>query len=118
MAATRNKNSTGNYNLERRDTLLQRHYETNPIYAVPTLEAFPTLGIRPTHMSRDTFTNNGNGIDIESRLFGINSTNLVQPEAPLQPSFKTLPDISFFELLPLIMPKPMVIESRQRPYPI
>lgn len=116
MAATRNKNSLGNYTLEVRDTMLQRTYEVNPLYAMPTLEAFPTLGIRPTHMSRDTFADNG--IDIESSLFGINSTNLVQPETPVRPQLKTLPDISFFNRLPLIMPNPLVMEHHQRPYPI
>ena len=116
MAATRNKNSPGNYYLEVRDTLLQRVYEVNPIYAMPTLEAFPTLGYRPTHMSRDSLASNG--IDIESSLFGINSTNLVQPETAVRPQLKTLPDVTFFKTLPLIMPKPLVMENSQRPYPI
>ena len=77
MSSTRSKNTSGNYYLEQRDTALLVNYDHYKLYANPTIEAFPTLGIRPTHMSRDTLAYNG--IDIESALFGINSTNLVPP---------------------------------------
>ena len=79
-------------------------------------DALPTLGYRPTYMSRESFSNNS--VDIESALFGINSTNLVTPQAPVVPELKKLPECTFFDRLPLIMPTPLVIEKNQRPFPI
>jgi hypothetical protein len=67
-------------------------------------------------MSRETFAKNA--IDIESALFGINATNLVNPQKPVTLDLKTLPDIAFFERLPVVMPLPLVVENHQRPYPI
>jgi hypothetical protein len=116
MAATRNKNTAGNFTLHQRDMSLARNYDSYTHYAVPVSQAMPTIGIRPTHMSRETFAENA--IDIESSLFGINSTNLVSPQAPVQPQLKTIPSIAFFERLPVIMPLPLVVEKDQRPYPI
>ena len=116
MAATRNKNTIGNFTLHTRDMALAREYDQYTHYAVPVSTAFPTLGIRPTHMSRETFANNA--IDIESALFGINATNLVNPQKPLDPQLKTVPDIAFFDRLAIVMPLPLVVEKNQRPYPI
>ena len=37
-----------------------------------------------------------NGVDVESALFGINSTNLVNPQAPVNANVKIC-DVAFFE---------------------
>ena len=39
-------------------------------------------------MARDALS--GNAIDTESQLFGIGSTNLVEPQMPIRPDVKTL----------------------------
>jgi hypothetical protein len=116
MASTRNNNTPGNYNLEQTKYYSTRNYETfvNSQYGMAYNPALPTFGINPTHMPRETFS--ANSVDVESALFGINSTNLVSPQKPVNPELKTIPTISFFERLPLLMPNPLVIENKQRPY--
>ena len=116
MASTRNNNTPGNYNLEQTKYYSTRKYESfvNSQYGMAYKPALSTLGINPTHMPRETFSNNS--VDVESALFGINSTNLVSPQKPVNPELKTIPTISFFERMPLFMPNPLVIENKQRPY--
>jgi hypothetical protein len=118
MTSTRNKNTPGNYYLEQRDFTLARDYELykHSQYGAAYKNALPCLGFNPSHMPRDNFAYNP--IEIESALFGINSTNLVKPQAPVQAEMKTLPTLKYFNTLPLIMPLPLVVEQKQRPYPI
>jgi hypothetical protein len=116
MASTRNNNTPGNYNLEQTKYYSTRNYETfvNSQYGMAYNPALPTFGINPTHMPRETFSSNP--VDVESALFGINSTNLVSPQKPVNPELKTIPTVCLFEKVPLIMPKPLVVENKQRPY--
>ena len=118
MTSTRNKNTDGNYYLEQRGYALSRDYETykysqsGKAYNV----ALPCLGFNPSHMPRGTLSYNP--VEIESALFGINSTNLVQAQPPLKPMLKTIPEFSYFETLKMQMPNPLVIENGQRPFPV
>ena len=57
-----------------------------------------------------------NPIDIESFLFGINSTNLVKPEPILHPKLNQLPVLNIYPDKETIMPLPLVIE-KNRPFP-
>ena len=118
MASTRNKNMPNDYKLEQCQNTLANNYELykHSQYGKAYTNALPCLGFNPSHMPRQTFASNA--IDIESALFGINATNLVKPQAPVKPEIKTLPLIKYFDVLPLIMPAPLVIENKQRPYPI
>ena len=118
MASTQNRNTKSDYCLEQRqNTGIFTHitYE-NAQNGRAYTNALPTLGYRPTYMSRESFSKNS--VDIESALFGINSTNLVTPQAPVVPELKKLPECTFFDRIPLIMPTPLVIEKNQRPFPI
>ena len=118
MASTRNINSRGDYGLE------QNYYGLGRVYTDYKYSAqgcayqpsIPTIGITPGRMARNTLSNNP--IDIESGLFGINSTNLVNPQKPITPDLKRIPTSVFFDRLPINMPNPLVIEHNQRPYPI
>jgi hypothetical protein len=74
------------------------------------------MGIIPSQMPRDILSRNS--VDIESALFGINSANLVETQAPVVPQLITLPVISFFGRMQLIMPDPLVVEKFQRPFPV
>ena len=116
MTATRNKNTTGNYTLEQQSLSLARDYESyeHAAAGAPFKAAMPSYGVLPSKMSYDNFSTNA--IDIESFLRGTNSTNLVTPRKPLQPVLKTLPEVQYFNILPLIMPLPLTIENKQRPY--
>jgi hypothetical protein len=121
MASTRNKNTCGDYYLERQqDTIIMdnRLYENRRL-AYHT--AFPDAGINVGHMPNTVLSNNAT--DLESSLFGIGSTNLTQ--APLKETdaphrnphqwLKKLPSVAFFERMPVYMPEPLVIEKNQRP---
>ena len=55
---------------------------------------------------------------IESGLFGINSTNLVNPQPNTIAYVNDMPEISFFPRKPVYMPKTLVIPMNQRPFPI
>ena len=76
--------------------------------------AVPCVGITRSHMPRDAFSYNP--VEIETTLFGINSTNLVQPSKPACPELKQLQFVPFFDRQQVILPEPLVIEANQRPF--
>ena len=118
MASTRNKNTTSDYCLEQKqNTHIFGYTEyNNSQYGNAYYNALPTVGITPSHMPRQAFSKNS--VDIESALFGINSTNLVTPQAPVVPKLVQLPEVAYFERLPFVLPNPLVVENNQRPFPI
>ena len=118
MASTRNNNTKGNYCLQQRSYKLSREYTDykNSQYGQAYSTAIPCLGITPSHMPWNTLSNNP--VEIESALWGINSTNLVDPQPPVKPELKTVKMEPFFETTPLIMPKPLKVNKYQRPFPI
>ena len=118
MASTRNINTPSDYCLQQRsykDSLKYNEYE-NSQAGRAYHNALPCMGITPSHMPREAFSKNS--VEIESSLFGINSTNLVTPQQPVVPHLKTLPEVSYFERLPMYMPEHLVVETDQRPFPI
>ena len=118
MASTRNKNCAADYQLQQNVHVQSRLYneytysQTGRAYS----NALPDVGIMPSNMPRCAFSNNS--VDIESALKGINSTNLVNPQAPTVPQLKQLPNVAFFDRMACVLPKPLAIEKNQRPYPI
>lgn len=116
MASTRNKNTNGNYVVEQRMNMLSQRYNTNPFYGKTYADVIPTVGIMPSRMPRDSLSHNP--IETESMLFGINSTNLVNPSSQPKNLPKKLPEKAFFDRIPIIMPTPLIIEDNQRPLPM
>lgn len=118
MSSTRSKNTEGNYCLQQRQYGESRDYTSYEYgYAGKAYRpALPCVGITPSHMAREVFSYNS--VDIESALKGINSTNLVKPQPPVTPELKTLPSISYFDRMPLIMPKEFKLLEGQRPFPL
>ena len=118
MASTRNKNTKGDYFLEQRYNDLANMYSIykHSQYGCAYNPSLPELGLVPSKMSNSIFSENA--VDIESGLFGINSTNLVK-EAPIcVPNWKTpIPTKSYFERIPIIMPTPLVVIKDQRHCP-
>ena len=117
MASTRNKNTSSDYTLEQkvnadtRDNNLYLHSSAGR----PITECIPSIGYTPSHMSRDALANNP--IDIESSLYGIGSSNLVNPCEAVNPSIRNLDFKDFFNRPnATIMPLPMVYNNNQRPY--
>lgn len=111
MASTRNKNTNSNYCLEQRMNTSQYDYKN--LYGQAYTNHLPTIGFNPSHLPRDVLAHNP--IDIESQLFGINSTNLVTPQQPIKPELITLPEQSFFKRADIIMPQPFYSDKTQRP---
>lgn len=115
MASTRNINTKGNYRLEIERDQQYLNYETyaNSQNGEAYKTTLPALGYNPSHMPRQVFSHNS--IDIESALFGINSTNMVTPQAPVVPQMKTIKTVEVFKTPKLIMPKEFNPEKNQRP---
>jgi hypothetical protein len=118
MASTRNINTKGDYSLEQDYYGLGRIYNNymHSAQGCAFQPSIPTIGITPDRMPRDTLSKNS--VDIESMLRGIGSTNLVVPQKPIIPQLKKVPTSVFFDRLIVHMPKPLVVEKDQRPYPI
>ena len=117
MASTRNKNTIGNYRLEQAQYKGNEEYNMykNSQHGEAVHTHMPGLGLLPGQLPRDKLSHNP--IQIESFLFGINSTNLVNPEPCLVPELNRLSVVNAYEpqSTSVIMPLPLVIE-RNRPF--
>jgi hypothetical protein len=118
MASTRNLNTLGNYNLEQKQYRDMETYTLYPNsqYGAAYSTMLPGNGVNPGQVPWNKLSNNA--VQIESFLFGINSTNLVQAQAPLVPELKKLETANFFERTPVFIPEPLVVEKSQRPFPV
>lgn len=118
MASTRNRNTPGNYCLE------QRQYKQSVTYTL-----YPNSQYGAAYNTR--LAGNGllsgqipwnklsyNAPDTESFLFGINSTNLVNPAPCFVPEPVKLNSANIFDKDATLIPEPLVIEKNQRPFPI
>ena len=119
MASTRNKNTQNDYCLEQESyvrNIRYNLYENSSYGTTGGTSAFPCVGTNMGKMPRDVLSQNP--VDIESRLFGINSTNLVKPKPNIIANVNKLPELSFFARNEVYMPIPLVIKTDQRPFPI
>ena len=117
MASTRNNNTPGNY-CQQQSAYAHARHET--IYKHSAYgEAYDTKwagnGLNPGQLPWNTMSENAP--DIQSFLFGINSTNLVTPQPALVPEIKTMQSVNVFEKGPTFIPQPLVVEKGQRPLP-
>jgi hypothetical protein len=118
MASTRNRNTPGNYCLE------QRQYEHSSGYTLyPNSQygaAYNTRlagnGLLPAQIPWNKLSYNA--ADTESFLFGINSTNLVNPAPCFVPEITKLDSVNIYDKAPTLMPEPLVMEKNQRPFPV
>ena len=118
MASTRNKNTNTNYCIQQRqfqDNMLYNTY-THSQWGESYTTHLPTYGLNTPNLPRDKLSSNP--IETESYLFGINSTNLVNPAPAVVPQLKTLRGTKFFDRLPLVMPKDFVVPTDQRAFPV
>ena len=119
MTSTRNRNTLIDYKLE---TKINSQINEHSLYlhsanGRPISECIPSVGYTPSHMSNYALSNNP--VDIESNLFGIGSTNLISQNKPVEPSLKNLNFVDYFERnKTVIMPYPMVLNKKERPFPI
>lgn len=117
MASTRNKNTPGDYYVQQKSYIQQVQYSTNREYAIASPTLLAGSGLIQGRVPDTELAGNPN--DIESFLFGIGSTNLVNPQAPVKPDIKKLNTLSIVDRkVPLIMPRDLIIEGDQRPFPV
>jgi hypothetical protein len=118
MASTRNKNTSGNYCLEQREYKEFSNYTLYPNsqYGTAYNTRLAGNGLNPGQIPWNKLSYNA--ADIESFLFGVNSTNLVNPAPIFVPELAKIDSVNIYEKSSILMPEPLVIEKNQRPYPI
>jgi hypothetical protein len=113
MASTRNLNTKSDYLLEKRmnaDIIQQRLYDG---FGVNSQPGFFRDGVNPSRMDSSHFSSNST--DVESMLRGIRSTNLEGPSFQPTPMFKKMGELTYFDKLPMIMPKTYYHSTVERP---
>lgn len=118
MASTRNRNTPGNHCLEERQYANSRNYTLyqNSQYGSAYNTKLPGNGLLPAQIPWNKLSYNA--ADTESFLFGINSTNLVNPAPCFVPEPVKLNSANIFDKGAILMPEPLVIQKNQRPFPI
>lgn len=114
MASTRNRNTPGDYKMEKGAYIKTCDYNTYTSYGVPTESYFPGVGIAGAKMARTELAYNS--CDIESSLFGIGSANLETPQPRVIPNIRQPKSLNFADRLPMFMPQPLEVDTAiQRP---
>ena len=117
MASTRNINTRGNYCLQ------QRQYQESEKHLLYQNSAggfaydtrLPGDGLLPGQIPNSKLSQNS--INIESFLFGINSTNLVNPQPILVPELNNLQSANIYNKEKTLMPEPLIVDKYKRPFP-
>ena len=117
MSSTRNRNTPGNYCMEQKE---YKQFETytmypNSQYGAAVNTRFAGNGLLPAQITWNKLSYNA--ADTESFLFGINSTNLVNPAPTFVPEITQISSVNIYEKGPVFIPEPLVIEKNQRPFP-
>ena len=116
MASTRMKNAPNTY--KREMSSYNKYYESNTYVGkiLHNQNYTPGLGMNYPTIPNGINTNvlSTNGADIESSLFGIGSTNLVQPKPKVNPSINKRKYCKWFSRNNVFLPAPLVIEKSQR----
>lgn len=118
MSSTRNRNTPGNFCLEQRQFKNFESYTLYPNsqYGAAYNTRLPGNGLLPGQIPWNKLSYNA--ADTESFLFGINSTNLVNPASCFIPEVTRLNSENIYEKTPIFIPEPLVIEKNQRPFPV
>jgi hypothetical protein len=118
MASTRNRNTPGNYYVEQRQHKESETYTLyeNSQYGAAYTTQLPGNGLLPAQIPWNKLSYNA--ADTESFLFGINSTNLVNPAPCFIPEITPLHTANIYQKKPVFLPEPLVIEKKQRPFPV
>jgi len=113
MASTRNKNSPGDYKLEKKGNMDQAAYTTYVSSTIADPTYFPGDGLGGARMG--TMKLSDNWCDIETQLRGIGANNLENPQPEVQPQLKELKSLDVIDKIPLYIPKPLTISTQHRP---
>lgn len=116
MSNTRNRNTFGNYQMEKAKDIKRLDWQLNPYGAAGHVyrPAQPGFGLMSGRCSYNTLSSNP--VEIESFLFGIGSTNLENPQASLTPQLIRLPFVQIPGILPpVVFTAPPSNLQNQRP---
>jgi len=116
MASTSNKNTPGNYKLE---TLADQWQNQYMLYPHSYSGSAFTTNLAGDGLIHGRMPNNKlsrNAEDIESFLFGIGSTNLVNPKPKLVANLNDYKSLAVFKKDAPLMPRPLTVENNQREY--
>ena len=118
MASTRNKNTPGNYCLDQKQNTQTQSWQLyiNGANGYAYDTRLSGVGLNPGQLPWSKLSYNPT--DTESFLFGINSTNLVNPAPTFTPEIKCLQSVNLFKKTDVIMPIPLVVSKSQRPFTI
>jgi hypothetical protein len=116
MASTRNINSAGDYQRAQHELEARRARDSYAGSAVCKDTYLPGNGLLAGRVGHSELSRNG--ADIEGFLFGIGSTNLVEPMAPCAPQLRDLKSLSIVESRKTMLPTPLVVQPFQRPRPL
>jgi hypothetical protein len=111
MTSTRNKNTQGDYNVRKQESIMIRDYLIHD-YANTKNPVMFSLGSNPSFYGGVL---SQNSIDIESKLRGIRSVNLEGPAFNVTPQLKSLPTVSYFERHHVFLPQPYIHSKSERP---
>ena len=113
MASTRNNNTPSDYCLQQRSYKQALGYDLYPYKYLAPDTRFPCFGINVGSVPNTKLS--CNPINTESFLYGINSTNLVNPASAFTTVVKCQPGIEFFNRPRAFLPPPLVLPKCQRP---
>ena len=118
MASTRNKNTRGNYCLDQKQNTNSEAWQlyTNGANGYAYDTRLPGNGLNPGQFPWSKLSHNP--ADIESFLFGINSTNLVNPAPCFHPELKKIESVNIFKKDVTFIPEPLIMDKNQRPFPV
>ena len=113
MASTRNRNNKAEYLLEQKRNIFVERNRTDAIRTTAYTQRLPDAGINVGHVPSNQLTKNAT--DVESSLFGISSSNLVNPTEFNKPKYIPRGNVAFFERMDTFIPEPLVVEYGHRP---
>ena len=116
MASTNMKNATGYYCEQHKRFNKISNCQTDSNISKHGDNCLPDLGIINGMMTTG-YNNNilsNNAADIESSLFGIGSTNLVEKQSDVKPSMNKRKYCKWFSRNNVFLPEPLAIEKSQR----
>jgi hypothetical protein len=112
MAGTRNKFMYSEFCVDFHQVVKQKDWILNPAPCVNDRPAFP-VGYNAPRMPATLLANNA--VDIESSLRGIGANNYIFPKAKVTPKPVQLPTVTFYDMVPLYLPKLPDPLTHQRP---
>jgi hypothetical protein len=113
MSSTSNKNSPGEYQLQVAGNQYIDQFTLYKYSTQPTTPLFAGNGLIMPRMGREELS--AHSVDHETYLFGIGSTNLVNPKPEFVPEIKEIKSLNIVPTRQLIMPQPSIPNNNERP---